>query len=129
MRSDRDGEHRRAPRHRKSGAILFRTRAADEFQSGWLLEASETGMAFAWRGRSAPPVNAIIEVGDAHPSAEKTASRAVVRRVNVAHNDLCVIAVELINLRPFPLAAKATVDRALELKPPVITTSRLQRAA
>ena len=55
-------ENRRSPRIRRSEAMLWRLSWFEDFEMGWLLESSDTGCAFAWRGVLLPSVGSRIDI-------------------------------------------------------------------
>ena len=94
--------------------MFWRQGQYDNFEMGWLLEASNDGCAFAWRGEGPPQVGAVIDVCLDMSSSQRETKSAVVRRVRVAHADMTIIAAELMNIRDFPPALSAVID---ETKP------------
>lgn len=107
MSTNGDHEHRRAERERKSVAMLWRRPGDDTIRIGWALEGSTIGCAFAWRGTDLPAVGDVIEVSQADRSPSTSMSRALVKRVSVAHGDLAVIAVRVFRPGSFPQAMES----------------------
>lgn len=89
-------EQRRSPRKRQSDAMFWRRTDELEYEMGWTLESSAEGLAFAWRGEGVPRRGNIIEVQRRGGDLATRPERAVIRRVNVAHDDLTVIAVQIL---------------------------------
>ncbi len=121
-----NSEKRRSPRERRSDAIFWRLVGQTEYDMGWILEASDDGLAFAWRGDAAPPRGSIVEVhrgggagGGGDEGCERgrfddltsKPERALVRRSTLAHDDLAIIAVQII---PEMSAAKGACEVALK---------------
>ncbi|MBK7404134.1 MAG: hypothetical protein IPJ41_05755 [Phycisphaerales bacterium] len=100
-------EQRRTQRSRRSEAVLWRCLGRSTFDMGWLLESSRDGLAFAWRGTSAPLPGSLLEICREGPEANTKPDRVLVRRVVAAHDDLVVIGGERLTVRPFPPAAAA----------------------
>lgn len=101
-------EQRREHRERVSSAVYWRSGADQDLQMAWGLESSATGLAIAWRGDNPPREGTIIELYLELTAITDAPQRAVVRRVSPAHEDLVVIALELLNFSEFPPAAKVT---------------------
>lgn len=108
-------DHRRDIRTRISEFIECRWDPADIFHLGWVLESSQSGLAFAWRGDNAPPVDAIIDVRDDALPVGAACCQAVVRRSSVVHDDLNVVALEFLSFSPFPPQPQALPAQAVEL--------------
>ena len=95
MHKDQTPSERRSERRvRQSGTIEWRYHLADKARTALLLEASDTGFAFAWRGTDAPRPNTLIEFRQSGEFADPQWAVARVRRHSIAHADLTVIAVE-----------------------------------
>ena len=92
-------EKRRSERVRRSDALFWRIRDVGEYDMGWLLEASDEGLAFAWRGSVLPSEGSIIDVQMCPPGTWKSGI-AEVRRVEIVHDDLVVIGVEHVSRTP-----------------------------
>lgn len=118
LRLEKRGERRR---HR-SDAISWRLRASDRTHLALLLESSDTGYAFAWRGAEAPIVDALIQL-DLKPNGNAPTSVLTrVRRVTRVHDDLVVIAAEIWDPQNTQSAAATRSlpePRACEYKPRV----------
>jgi hypothetical protein len=69
--------------------MLWRPSRNAEFQMAWLLEESDDGFAFAWRGDAVPPIGSIIEVRLDVAAATDCPEQAVMR-----HDDLTIIAAQ-----------------------------------
>ncbi len=87
---------RRARRTRKSSAVFWKTETESEFHMGWLLEASDNGFAFAWRGEGPPRPRDELEMQFEGEYAPDGGCHATVRRVTCVHSDLHIIAGELV---------------------------------
>jgi hypothetical protein len=85
--------------------MLWRPSRNAEFQMAWLLEESDDGFAFAWRGDAVPPIGSIIEVRLDVAAASDCPEQAVTRRVIRAHDDLTIIAAQRSRSMLFPRAA------------------------
>lgn len=96
-----NSEKRKTTRQRRSGSISWRFIGHAEVQPGWLLEESDEGMAFAWRGEQAPKNGEILELLDSGDGSSAI-TKAIVRRVVACHEDLAVIAIERVQYSPFP---------------------------
>lgn len=101
----RPDERRRASRRQRSDAMFWRPTRSADFQMAWLLEESDDGFAFAWRGDAVPPIGSIIEVRLDATAATDAPEHAVMRRVIRAHDDLTIIAAERSRSMLFPRAA------------------------
>jgi len=97
MHSGKINEKRRAARTRRSEALFWRRPWQREFAMGWTLEASDDGVAFAWRGAVAPPPGRLIEVQRHVARPDDPPEVAVVRRTTHAHDDLVIIAAEFLS--------------------------------
>jgi len=113
-------EKRSQRRNHRSDTIAWRPRASTTSHLGLLLESSDTGYAFAWRGPNVPQIDAIIHL-DLHPDVDgATSVLARVRRVTQVHDDLVVIAAEVWDPKAsLAIAATETVPTSLvrECKP------------
>jgi hypothetical protein len=91
-----------------------------------LLETSADGLAFAWRGGVCPQVGTLIELLEDTAGGTARSERAVVRRSSNCHDDLNVIAVQMIQTRPFPPrpALAAATGREVDLTPVVCARFR-----
>lgn len=118
MKNPARNEQRTQPRKRRSDAIAWRLNRADSPRGAWLLDSSEDGMAFAWRGGPVPAVDSLIEV-IADPDGRPQDIRiARVRRVSVVHDDLMVLGAEVWRTNPFPPAAEG-----VEAKTPTLLSA------
>jgi len=101
-------EHRTSPRERQSDAVLWRCEGSKEYNTGWLLETSEEGFAFAWRSDFAPPVGTVIDTvfSGTEGKPEDSVQHAVIRRVQRCHEDLCVFGAQMLWLRPIGSASE-----------------------
>lgn len=89
-------ELRSSPRHRRSEAIFWKLPWFATYEMGWLLEASESGCAFAWRGAVVPALGSRVDV-DLEPASSTASTRAArVQRVELVHDDLVLIACEFV---------------------------------
>jgi len=93
-------EKRYGHRTSRSGGLTWRFLGGNKSEIGLLLETSEHGMAFAWRGTFSPKVGTLIEVLD--EDGDDRRKRVVVRRSSVCHDNLRVIGAELVDSGPFP---------------------------
>lgn len=93
MKKDKSYEDQRSStRTKRSDAMFWLGPDDDTPQMGWLLESSETGFAFAWRGDTPPAIDETIRV-HANPAALRDAPReAIVKRAHTAHEDLVIVA-------------------------------------
>jgi hypothetical protein len=115
------GELRRSRRTRRAGSIRWHMLGeGGELRSGWLLETSDLGLAFVWRGVEPPRLSTLIEFrrGDDERGAER--ELAVVRRACRVHDDLSLIGAELVRLRGFPPEASAAVQEPKLAVGPVV---------
>ncbi|MDX9912745.1 MAG: hypothetical protein RBS39_13030 [Phycisphaerales bacterium] len=110
-----ENERRTRPRIRRSDVVLWRPGRFDPFASAWLLETSRDGFAFAWRGVRLPKVGAIIDAIFDPSEAGGRPRLARVCRVQHVHEDLVVIAGEL--LGEFPQARSEAAAATREIKP------------
>lgn len=107
------GNKRSEDRTKAAGMVLWKplgkTKAT---QTGWALDASKCGVAFAWRGDSIPLPGSLIELSHGEIDASGHPSRrAIVRRTSIAHGDLVIIAAEYLRMRSFPPAkAEAEIE-------------------
>lgn len=102
-------EKRTQPRTRRADAIAWRLSPTDFAKSALLLERSEDGLAFAWRGQVAPAPDTLIELSlEGSPEFERPLI-ARVRRVAHVHDNLLVIGAELWRASPFPPEVEAEV--------------------
>lgn len=90
------GEQRRNPRTRRSDPVFWRDIGEIEYEMGWTLESSDDGLAFAWRGIDPPQRGTIIEIHRHGQELTDAPERALVRRIHVAHDDLAIIAAQVI---------------------------------
>lgn len=111
-------EQRRSERVRRSEVIFWRGAWHEEFVMGWTLEASDDGVAFAWRGPSVPSEGRHIEIQRGVGETGTPPDLAVIRRVTNPHADLVVIAVEILTRGPLTNAEPA---------PPEVCVPRLPR--
>lgn len=96
-------EKRRTVRHRRSDPIWWRPCFNGDFRIDWLIESSNQGAAFAVRSDQLPNERALVECYlDGAPHPTKTPQVGVVRRITHAHADLSIIAMQILDLRPFP---------------------------
>lgn len=91
-------EHRDRRRTRRAGFLAWRVPGSNLEQTGWLLESSQHGAAFAWRGERAPAPETIIETREDGCLRQNPWRPAAVRHARVLHDNLCVIGVEHVNL-------------------------------
>lgn len=102
MRNRDHGNQRMSERARMCSALTWTLTTDDMPRIGWLLDQSETGCAFAWRGDDIPNTGDVIRI-DRGSDRAAVSERAIVKRVTVAHSDLVIIAVHV--LQQFPVAA------------------------
>lgn len=91
------GNDRLHPRTRRIGYLMWRFPGTDAQQTGWLLDSSRGGTAFAWRGETAPPRDAVIETREEGDLARKPWRPSIVRHSRNVHDDLCIVGVEHID--------------------------------
>lgn len=97
-------EDRRQIRTRRTEVLSWRIRGSQqEPRAAWLLESSEDGLAFVWRGDQPPAPDAVIEL-QINPGADHAAGwePCVVRNLRQVHDNLCVIGAEMLRYREFP---------------------------
>jgi len=112
--------NRRRQKRTRSNDTMFWKRPADEsYQLALTLETSKDGMAFAWRGDDAPEPGSLIHIQLSPSKLNDKPKTAIVRRVNHAHEDLVIIAVERISNR----SARAATAAA-DIPTPVISVNR-----
>lgn len=117
---------RRSHRERESSAVLWKRCDQKEFDMGWLLEQSEVGCAYAWRGSTSPEPGTHVTLRLDCASEEGDEIRGIVRRVLHAHDDLVVLGVEY--LTATILAQAQTVsDITVVMKEPA--SHPIERAA
>ncbi|MBK7405120.1 MAG: hypothetical protein IPJ41_10930 [Phycisphaerales bacterium] len=100
MQQQTFSEKRRQARTRASDKVLWRKPGSSEFEPGWMLEHSESGLAFAWRGQHTPSEGDRIQIQRSHSGHDSLPESALVRRVAHAHEDLFVIGVEIVHNTP-----------------------------
>jgi hypothetical protein len=124
-------EKRTATRQRSTGSVLWRGWGEQEYGIGCLLEESDDGLAFAWRGQNIPRNRRIIEVIRNAAAEARGPERAVVRRVVVAHDDLVIVGAQLLGNRPFPpqLAAQAEFMFKMDFTPDELQAIQASTAA
>lgn len=115
-------EQRSQERVHRSKPIAWRYRQQDEPRSAVLLESSELGFAFAWRGNDAPNVDNLIEVFMNPDRTNATPIDVRVKRVTKVHDDLVVIAAELWFATPFPPAVESAAIATSLVEPRVTLT-------
>jgi len=81
-----------------------------------MLEGTSDSIAFAFRGGHQPPAGSLIQIDQGEARSAGNTRQAVVRRVRVAHDDLCIVAAQIVELRPFPPVAVAE-SASVEAKP------------
>lgn len=104
-------EHRRSVRVRQDGAVRWRRRGStQDCGVACLLEASEDGLAFAWRGDWVPRGGELLEVQ--RGGGEASYEPIVVRWADRVHEDLIVVGAELYRAQEFPPAMRAEAKRS-----------------
>lgn len=103
-------EKRHSARERNSDPLLWQRFGKDKVETGWLLERSEKGFAFAWRGTRRPKINTIFEYQIDLGNTNSPKRKAIVRRVARCHHDMCVIGAEVVTSRPYPASTTATAS-------------------
>jgi len=112
--------NRRRQKRTRSNDTMFWKRPEDEsYQLALTLETSKDGMAFAWRGDDAPKTGTVIHIQLSPSKLNDKPKHAVVRRVNHAHEDLVIIAVERLSNR----SARSATAKA-EIPAPVISVNK-----
>ncbi|QDU70512.1 hypothetical protein [Mucisphaera calidilacus] len=100
---------RRSTRKRKSSALFWKTAGSSrDFDMAWLLEASEVGCAFAWRGDDPPKRGERLQLRVDCLGTIDQPSEAIVRRATTVHDDLTVVSVEFHKHLPTALASVRT---------------------
>jgi hypothetical protein len=95
---DRAGsEQRRESRTRDAGMLLWRRCAGGTPEMGQVLETSRGGFAFACRGAAPPRENEAIEVRFVGERFAEGPVHAVVKRSDIAHSDLSIVAAQRLN--------------------------------
>lgn len=112
-------ENRTSERSSTARPAIWAMEGNPETRIGWMLESSDTGCAFAWRGRHTPVPGEIILLSADETEEPLRMSRALVKRVNAVHDDLSVIAVRIL-----PEQAREVMLMYAEVKspPPVVRT-------
>lgn len=105
-------ESRASERRTTARPAIWAFAGSSETRIGWMLESSETGCAFAWRGAGTPVEGEVISVCVGASCDPSEMTRALVKRVKTVHDDLSIIAVRLLPA-PRPLVSVA----AAEVKP------------
>ena len=89
------GDQRRSKRESQSATMFWRSEATGSYEMGWLLESSDEGCAFAWRGSDVPQCGTAIDIQLDATTPGECSRKAIIRRTHIAHDDLVVIAAEL----------------------------------
>ena len=99
-------EDRHQRRTRRSDPLVWRTSGSlSAPQPAALLESSEDGLAFTWRGADPPKPGTLIDLQiDSAAGAMPRWQRCVVRHLAVVHDDLCVFGIEILRFNDFPPA-------------------------
>lgn len=100
-------ELRGEPRDRRCDAFFWRRPGSSDYEMGWALESSDHSAAFAWRGDAPPKRGDRIEIQRKHNELPNEPGVGIVRRVRVAHNDLVIVAVELVRT---PRIARSLIE-------------------
>lgn len=79
---------------------------------GWLLEQSETGCAFAWRGSVLPSVGNLIEVNVQLTGDVSETRNAIVKRVETVHDNITIIALQFVETVDARVTAAAKAAQA-----------------
>lgn len=95
-------ESRSAPRIRQSQSLEWRPQGTSVQRSGWLLESSRSGLAFAWRGGETPQIDTLIEINCNPNDHRQTTYHGRIRRATKVHSDLTIVAVEIWTPHSFP---------------------------
>jgi len=125
MRNHARENQRMSERSRMCSALTWTLASDDLPRIGWLLDQSKTGCAFAWRGDDLPIIGDVIHINRGEADSAGNPERALVMRVTVAHGDLVIIAVRVIEQFPILSARRArrvhaerhTMPEAGEVKP------------
>ncbi len=96
INSSNHQEHRESTRTSTARPAIWSSDGCPEARIGWMLETSETGCAFAWRGEGVPVKGEVISVSVGESADPLMMSRGLVKRVEVVHDDLAIIAVRLL---------------------------------
>ncbi|MEM7629089.1 MAG: hypothetical protein AAF356_06665 [Planctomycetota bacterium] len=94
--------------------MLWRLSWFEDFEMGWLLESSDTGCAFAWRGVLLPSVGSRIDINTDARARVDEARSARIQRVAVVHDDLMVVACDF-GERSAQEISEAETERLIEL--------------
>lgn len=113
-------ETRSAPRIRQSQSLEWRPQGSSVPRSGWLLESSRSGLAFAWRGGETPQVDTLIEINCDPTDQRRTTYHGRIRRATKVHSDLTIVAVEIWTPHSFPPVAQSLAIN-LEMVEPRLT--------
>jgi hypothetical protein len=98
-------EKRRGLRIQDGRNLNWKLQGIPEPRSGFLIEKSEDGLAFGWRGEELPIVGSLVELHVAGGWGSEKNQRGIIRHSSVAHEGLCVVGVEKYRARPFPPGA------------------------
>lgn len=101
-------DRRRQTRTRVSDRVMWRQPGLGTLETAWMLEQSDDGLAFAWRGDRTPTEGDLIEIQRSRAGRDCLPERAVVRRVRHAHEDMFVIGAEIVRTKTAALAAGAS---------------------
>lgn len=85
-------EQRNEPRIDSTSPIWYRGMSDRDFRIGWMLECSDSGVAFLIRGEDPPELGATMSYSVGPPG--ETTTVATVRRVNNVHRDVYVVAAQ-----------------------------------
>ena len=89
-------ENRTSERSSTARPAIWAMEGNPETRIGWMLESSDTGCAFAWRGKHTPVPGEVILLSADETEEPLRMSRALVKRVNAVHDDLSIIAVRIL---------------------------------
>ncbi|MGE3109398.1 MAG: hypothetical protein AB7G11_05570 [Phycisphaerales bacterium] len=96
-------EVRRQVRLRRSDVLAWRhSESMVSPRTALLLESSDDGLAFAWRGEDPPAQDSLIELQVESAGATSAWKRAVVRHSHMVHDNLSIVGVEVLQFREFP---------------------------
>ncbi|GAB4547033.1 MAG: hypothetical protein Tsb0013_06430 [Phycisphaerales bacterium] len=104
-------ELRRTQRSHRCEALLWGYAPDEQAEIGWLLESSDEGFAFVWRGVAPPKTGEVLHAHLDGLPGDRVARVAIVRRTQRVHDDLVLVACQCV-LEPVERAhAEVKIDR------------------
>ncbi|MEM9082299.1 MAG: hypothetical protein AAGB34_01800 [Planctomycetota bacterium] len=118
-------------RQSRYDTIIWRPSNGLAYQAAWLLELSEGGCAFAWRGAGLPKIGSTIDLRFESGASFGPPEPVVVKRVNVVHDNLVVVASQRQepHLDPLPMALPSKPPEAKRKVLPDCVAHRSSMAA